>query len=149
MPSINPYSPPSEHLQLDFGPFDLARHGLLRVRRIMQFADITRRYRIEVDGQTRSSIRQGKSAEIPLEPGQHQLIMRIDWFSSPPLDFRIRAGEVAIFTCSSNMRGWRLWISGVYAFYYLIRRNEYLSVEWLGAEPAVIRAEERMRIPLG
>jgi hypothetical protein len=138
MISVNPYSAPAENLQLDLGPFDPACHGMLRVRRIGQFADMTRRYRIEVDGQTRAAVRQRRFAEIPVEPGSHQLIMRLDWFSSPAVDFRVRAGEVATFDCWSNMRGWRLLLSSYFAFYYLIRRGEYLSLAWANAEPAVV-----------
>lgn len=136
--SLNPYRSPDAGLYLQLEAFDPARHGLLRVRRGTQFADMTRRYRIEVDGQPRAAVRQRSTADVPLEPGSHQLVMRLDWFSSPVVDFHIRAGEMCTFDCWSNIRGWRIWLSGFYAFYYLVRRNEYLGARFMNAEPAVV-----------
>ncbi len=138
MSVANPYIPPTERLQLDLGPFDPGRHGLLRVQRARQFSDSLRGYRIEIDGQPRGGIRPGRATEIPLEPGSHQLILRMDWFSSPPVDFTIRAGEMFTFACWSNIRGWRIIAAGVFALYYLVRRGEYLSVKWTNTRPAVV-----------
>ncbi len=136
--SANPYRSPDAGLFLEREEFDPARHGLLRVRRLTQFADMTRRYRIDVDGQPRGVIRQRRSVEIPLEPGTHELIMRLDWFSSPAVDFHVRAGEMYTFDCWANIRGWRIWLSGFFAFYYLVRRSEYLGAGFVNAEPAVV-----------
>lgn len=82
----------------------------------------------------------GGIAEIPLEPGSHQLILKLDWFACQPLDFHIRAGKMFTFRCWSNIRGWRLLVAGFFALYYLIRRHEYLSVQWVEAGPGVATA---------
>ena len=53
-------------------------------------AGIFRRMVIEVDGEPVARVRDGKTVEIPVEPGQHFVRARMDWHSSPdfPLDIQ-------------------------------------------------------------
>jgi len=54
-------------------------------REPVAWTDTWRSYELLVDGKVRGMVRQGKTLEIDLTPGDHRVQMKIDWGTSPEL----------------------------------------------------------------
>jgi hypothetical protein len=99
----------------------------ITISRDSGYADYLRDYRVLVDGGEIGRIANGQTKTFPLEPGSHQLVMKISWCSSNTVAFSLMAGESAHFNCGSNLRGIRLLL----CYYYIcFAADRYL---WLGA----------------
>ena len=97
----------------------------IRLTRTTYFPDTLRAYRIMVDGMEMARVKGGESVEIPVSPGTHSVVVKIDWCGSPTLDFTVRTGETIEFECESNLRGLRIfWVH----FYILFMRDRYLAL---------------------
>jgi hypothetical protein len=97
----------------------------ITVRRTTSYGDRLRAYKIKVDGVVVGSVRARKSVTIPISPGRHSLVLRIDWCSSGQIDFESLQGDHIVFECGSSLTGWRFLL----ALYYIIfRAHQYL---WL------------------
>ncbi len=70
---------------------------------------ILRRLVVQVDGRDVARLKQGESADITLSPGQHTVVGRMDWTSTPPLDIgfaddeRVRVEVALPFSALWNM----------------------------------------------
>ncbi len=58
-----------------------------------QFADKTRKYRVFVDDVQVGTLGRGERLELPVAPGEHRMVLRVDWVSSNTLAFRAAEGE--------------------------------------------------------
>jgi len=63
------------------------------------WVDRLRAYRILVDGQERGKIRRGESVVLEVDPGPHDVQVRIDWCRSPVLPLGASAGEQVHLQC--------------------------------------------------
>jgi len=63
---------------------------------------------ISLDGETVRSIEWGKTAEVPVEPGQHTLRIRKRRYSSLDRSFEAHDGETISFQCHGAML-WPRW----------------------------------------
>jgi len=59
----------------------------IRINRSSEYINYLRNYRIFVDGVFVGTIANGRTKEIEVSPGPHKLILKIDWCSSPALEF--------------------------------------------------------------
>lgn len=91
----------------------------------MSYADRLRAYKVKVDGVVVGSVRARESVNVPVAPGRHSLVIRIDWCGSEQIDFEVQAGEHAFFECGSNLAGWRVVLV---LFYIIFLTQQYL---WL------------------
>jgi hypothetical protein len=64
--------------------------------------DRFRSYELVVDGRTVARLKNGKSASVTVEPGDHRVSMRIDWCRSNAIDVIVGDGERASFECRPN-----------------------------------------------
>lgn len=96
----------------------------ITVRRTTSYADRWRAYEVKVDGVVVGSVRARESVTVPVNPGKHSLVLRIDWCGSEQIDFEVQPGEHVFFDCGS-LAGWRIVLA---IFYILFRTREYL---WL------------------
>jgi hypothetical protein len=67
----------------------------LHVQRPYNGGGILRRLIVQVDGREVARLKQGESADIPLPPGKHTVIGRMDWTSSPAFDIDLAEEEEA------------------------------------------------------
>lgn len=69
--------------------------------------DRARRYRIEVDGLPRGTLKRGETVEIEVEPGYHEVALTVDWASSPTIGFDLEDGDSAHLLAGPGGSAWR------------------------------------------
>src|SRR5262245_4216054 len=78
----------------------------LHLRRISQAASYFRKFRVILDGECIDKIKRGASRVYEITPGEHELVMKIDWVSSEPVVFRCEAGQSVRFVCGHPSPTW-------------------------------------------
>lgn len=71
-------------------------------RRTTYWVDILRAYRIYIDGQYVGKVRNGATAEFSVDPGLHEVFLRIDWCASPRAWVQSAPGGTAKLTCQGR-----------------------------------------------
>ncbi|MDB6063961.1 MAG: hypothetical protein JWR26_169 [Pedosphaera sp.] len=87
------------------------------------YADRLRAYKIKVDGVLVGSVRLRDSFTIPISPGRHSLVIRIDWCGSQQIEFEAKPGEHISFECGCSVTGRRSAL-----IHIIFRTHDYL---WL------------------
>lgn len=103
-------------------------------RQAAGYTDRARAYKVLVDGDERGSLKAGEGVEIEVEPGSHELQMRIDWASSPMIEVELAEGARAEFACAANASP----LTAI--FYAVFRRSNYIRLE--RSDPAAPRSVE-------
>jgi hypothetical protein len=67
-----------------------------------QRRDRARKYKIIVDGVEAGAVGAGEEVVVPLEAGQHNVRLKIDWLGSDTLTVRVGAGEIVPLACRPN-----------------------------------------------
>jgi hypothetical protein len=67
------------------------------------FRDFMRAYKLVVDGEVCGRVRPRKSIDVEVEPGQHEVRMKIDWAGSPTIPLDLKAGDTARLVCWANV----------------------------------------------
>jgi hypothetical protein len=90
------------------------------------YVDRLRAYEVLIDRQRLGELRNGESKQFTISPGQHELMVKVDWCSSKPVNFTAVEGEDMAFYAKSNVRD-----KTGYAILWLIlfHRDAYLVVE--------------------
>jgi hypothetical protein len=78
----------------------------LVVTRPLQFFDARHQFHILIDGERAATIAPGKTVEIELAPGRHQVKARVDFLSSPPAEIEAGPAEVRHLQVGSNLARW-------------------------------------------
>ncbi len=99
---------------------------MLTITRDTGYADKLRSYQIELDGQNVGAINDGEILTLPLEAGDHSLVLRIDWGRSNKAQFTSNANEEIQFHCASALRGWNAILAVVYA---TVLRSRYIILK--------------------
>lgn len=118
----NPYASPETESRTRVFEGD----SVLSMRRTVNWADLLRAYRIVVDGQEVARVSAGMSVDIPVTSGTHSIVVKIDWCSSPTLNFDIDSGQRVQFECGSNFPGLRVFLA---CFYGIFLRDQYLVLK--------------------
>jgi hypothetical protein len=80
--------------------------GDLIIHRVNSLArDVFRAYQVWVDQALVATVKRDSTVRIPLEPGEHQVQIKIDWCSSPLLTVKIDDGSEARASCGPNKTG--------------------------------------------
>lgn len=90
------------------------------------YADRIRSYRVLLDGLEIGTISNGESKTFSVEPGAHELVLKIDWCSSNTVRFDLPEARSIRFECGSSLRGIKLFLA---LYYVLFARDQYI---WLG-----------------
>jgi hypothetical protein len=101
-------------------------------RGIQKWPDRLRAYKVVIDGQVAGALRQGNTISIPVEPGSHEVWIRIDWCRSPAVSLRLDPGKTARLECAPNAPR-----SLLYLIYITIWRERYVSLKRVDAEDFV------------
>lgn len=98
----------------------------LIVSRDSGYADVLRQYAIILDGKIAGEIGNGETMEFPIGPGKHRIAAKIDWCTTPALEFTASADESSSLQVRSNLRGPQLLLT---LWYVLVERSKYLHIE--------------------
>jgi hypothetical protein len=74
----------------------------INIERKKQRADIFRAYIVKVDGKTVAKIRIGEKVTFQVEPGNHELVLTIDWCRSSKVKFVAHNDEELHFKCGNS-----------------------------------------------
>lgn len=88
----------------------------ITVSRMGGYADSLRGYKVKIDDEVVATISANESVDIPVTPGNHTIVICIDWARSNRLDFEVQPDEHLRFECGSNLTGWRSLLALVYLF---------------------------------
>ena len=118
----NPYRAPQH-----FGESESLGDGdaILRVTRTTSYADRVRAYRILVDGVERGRLSAGSSIDIPVTAGDHSVVAKIDWCSSPTVTETTQTNSIATLECASNLQGLRVFLAILYVCFF---HDQYLTL---------------------
>lgn len=79
----------------------------IEVNRTSQYINKMRRFSVLIDGVEAGKIKDGERLRIDLQPGEHDIQVKINWCTSQTLRFILDEGEVLKFRCGSPVRGGR------------------------------------------
>ena len=99
----------------------------ISLKRDSGYADRLRKNRVLVDGQEIGRIGDSEEKTFEIAPGQHQLVVRVDWAKTPAVSFVATQGQTAKFSCGTNLRGLRIILV---LYYTVFAPSKYL---WLKA----------------
>lgn len=71
-------------------------------RKAALWRDRSRNYRIFVDGTEAAKVANGKEVGIPVLPGEHVVVLKIDWCKSNPIQVEVQPGKVNTLECGPN-----------------------------------------------
>jgi HEAT repeats len=80
----------------------------LAVQRRSAYADRLREYKVFVDGVHVGAVENGGTFDCSVQPGLHELVLRIDWQTTVPTKFQVADDERISFRCGSKLTGGRL-----------------------------------------
>ena len=103
----------------------------ITVRRKGGFADLTRAYKILVDGVAVGAVNHDDKVSLPVLPGVRSVQLKIDWCTSPALEVNVAAGETALLDCGNSVTVFTTIL------YITIWRGKYL---WLRQTPSTVRS---------
>ncbi|MSO00077.1 hypothetical protein BHT95_12015 [Bacillus paralicheniformis] len=95
----------------------------VEVNRTSQLMNKMRKFSVLIDGVEAGKIKDGGRLRIDLEPGEHEIQVKIDWCVSQTLRFTLDEGEVLKFRCGSPVRGWKMF----FGFFYVLADPEKYS----------------------
>jgi len=95
----------------------------IRLKRTSEYNNSMRDYKIFIDGQEVGRIANGEIKEFPLTEGQHNIIAKIDWCSSPNMLINIKDNETKELKVGGFKNGnWIMPLSGgIIALHFLIK----------------------------
>jgi len=71
----------------------MSAEGTIRLERVSKYADRLRAYRLLIDGDEVVRIKNGPIASYSVQPGRHDVSLKIDWCSSPAVKVDVVSGE--------------------------------------------------------
>ena len=83
------------------------RPNHITIARQPSVVDITRKYRVEINGNNAGQIAAGEVQHFLVSPGKHRVVLRIDWCSSPVSEVEVIAGSSLLLYCGANYTDWR------------------------------------------
>ncbi len=83
------------------------RPNHITIARQPSVVDITRAYRVEIDGNNAGQIAAGEVQYFPVSPGKHSVVLKIDWCKSPMSEVEVQAGSGAMLYCGATYTDWR------------------------------------------
>jgi hypothetical protein len=63
------------------------------------YVDRARKYKLVVDGEQRGAIARGETLAVDVTPGQHTVMLKIDWTRSQPLTIEVPDGQTVRLSC--------------------------------------------------
>ena len=99
------------------------RPNHIAIARQPSVVDITRTYRVEIDGNNAGQIAAGEVQYFPVSPGKHSVVLKIDWCKSSLSEVDVHAGSGALLYCGATYTDWRCTLAPfIWASSYLYVR---------------------------
>ena len=94
----------------------------IKIRRTYDYINAMRDYRLFIDGQIIGTIGVGQVKEFEIPAGQHSVIAKIDWCSSPEFSFEINDNDSKTFLVGGLKNGrWILPLTtGMIALFFIL-----------------------------
>jgi hypothetical protein len=106
---------------------DLLNHtALIEIVRSKQYVNKSRNFIVMINDCEMGRIEDGGISEIPMEPGEHEIYLKIDWCRSNKVKFLINENERIRFHCGSPIKGWRSLNPFIMPYYIFFNRDKYL-----------------------
>jgi hypothetical protein len=99
-------------------------------RSTKKWPDGLRAYNVVIDGEVAEAVRQGQTIKTPVQPGRHEVWIRIDWCRSPAVVLDLGPGETARLECAPNAQPllWFLYVTIWRGRYVSLRRLDTLDI---------------------
>ena len=101
----------------------MSAQSTIKLERESKYMDRIRKYQVIVDGEEVGTIKNGESATFKIAPGPHELVLQIDWASSPPVTIDARPGGTVRLACRPKANP----LNALY--YILFARQKYLELD--------------------
>ncbi|SFJ13122.1 hypothetical protein SAMN02799624_03392 [Paenibacillus sp. UNC496MF] len=105
----------------------------LVIERDLRFVNAVRNYRVMVNDAEMGKIENGETVRIPLEPGEYEVHLIIDWCRSNKVAVTIKTVQDLTLRCGCAIRGWHYLNPFSMPYYIFFRRHKYLYL--LDKEP--------------
>jgi hypothetical protein len=112
--------------------------GTLSITRTSQYTNSHRRCSILVDGIHAADVSDGETARIQVDDGIHEVVAKLDWCRSKPLEVEVEPGGQVRLRTGCDVRGWKVCL----ALLYVLVPGWYLYVD--SADPGEDEGSERM-----
>tara|TARA_R110000737_G_scaffold342281_1_gene367002 strand:+ start:39829 stop:40239 length:411 start_codon:yes stop_codon:yes gene_type:complete len=111
----------------------------LTVRRTSEWNNKLRAFKILLNDEEVRLIEDGKTEEIELESGTHELVVKIDWCSSQTVNIAVTGNENVTFEVAGfKYAGWIAPIAtGTFVIYYFLTKFTESSWDWMLVIPIV------------
>jgi len=77
----------------------------IRLTRTSEWKNYFRAFAIFIDGKRVGKIRNGQTVILAVDPGEHELFVKIDWCMSNTVGLRILQDEMTDLVCGSGFAG--------------------------------------------
>lgn len=71
-------------------------------RKAALWRDRARNYVVFIDGTEVAKVANGAEVRIPVLPGEHVVVLKIDWCKSNPVQVAVQPGKVSTLECGPN-----------------------------------------------
>ncbi len=101
-----------------------------------EWANRARKFNVFIDGEKKDTISNGEIKEIELTPGNHKILMKVDWCSSPELEVDVKEERAkTIEVCGFKANRWLMplmyIILGVYFISAFILKKDFKEIIYL------------------
>jgi hypothetical protein len=117
--------------------------GSLTLARSRQCIDCLSHYQFLLDGRPLTTLRAGRTIEVKLPPGRHQLVVKMGWFRTAPLEIEAIEGLGYRLEAGSNVSGWKLLL--ILAYVTVLRHQFLYLREALGPTAPLSRDKVSVR----
>src|SRR5687767_7984917 len=77
----------------------MSAQATIELQRGSAYTDRLRAYKVLVDGREVGQIKNGQTESFTVEPGRHEVMLKIDWATSPPVTIDATPGATTRLSC--------------------------------------------------
>ncbi len=100
----------------------MSAQGTIEIAREKAYVDKARAYRVLVDGTEVGRIKEGETQSFAVAPGSHEVLLKIDWATSPAVTVDVSPGGTARLGARPKPNPFTA------IFYSLFARKKYLQL---------------------
>jgi hypothetical protein len=101
----------------------MSAQGTIEIAREKAYVDKARAHKVLIDGTEVGRIKEGETQSFPVAPGAHEVVLKIDWATSPAVTVDVAPGSTAKLRTRPNGNP----LTAI--FYALFARKKYLTLE--------------------
>jgi hypothetical protein len=95
----------------------------IKIQRTSELNNRLRDFRIYIDGGKIGTIKDGETKDFVISSGQHSIVAKIDWCSSPEISFNIKDADTKTFKVGGFESGNKIVLItiGLIALYFILK----------------------------